>query len=205
MQGKFIVIDGPDGCGKTTQAGLLVNYLCKQGKRVVRRREPGGTQIGEKIRRILLDPSNRKMSVPTELFLYMASRAQLVREIIRPALARGKIIVCDRFLSASVVYQGRAGGLGGGVVESIGKVATDNIKPDLVIILDIRAADGLKRRRKKGRLDRIETKQLLFHNKVRQGFRALAKQNPKRFRLISSCGTINAIQRKIQQEVNRVI
>lgn len=205
MKGKFIVIDGSDGCGKTTQTQLLVNYLRQRGKKVSHLREPGGSPIGEKIRRILLDPGNRKMSIQTELFLYMASRAQLVQEFIKPALVQGKIVVCDRFLSASVAYQGWAGGLGGPAVESMGKIATDNIKPDLIIILDIRPVDGLRRRSKKGRLDRIETRQLVFHNKVRQGFRALAKQNPKLFCLISAYGSTNVIQSRIQQEVSRVI
>lgn len=205
MRGKFIVIDGPDGCGKTTQVRLLVNYLSQRGRKVVHLREPGGTAIGEKIRRILLDLDNRQMHLQTELFLYMASRAQLVHEVIRPTLAQGKMVVCDRFLSASVAYQGWAGGLGGAAVESIGKIATDNIKPDLSLVLDIRPVDGLRRRTRRGRLDRIETRQLIFHNKVRRAFRALAKRNPKRFRIISAYGSIEAIQRKIQQEVNRVI
>jgi dTMP kinase len=201
--GKFIVIDGPDGCGKSTQAKLLAEYFKRKHLKVLNLREPGGTPISEKIRRILLDPANSRMTVPTELFLYMASRAQLVDEVIKPALAKGKIIICGRFLSSTIVYQGIAGNIGKKLVEDMGKIATHNIIPDLTIILDIKPEDGL--RRKKTRPDRMEKKELAFHRKVRKGFLKLAMENPSKYKVIPSFGSIESIQGKIRALVERII
>jgi dTMP kinase len=195
-RGKFIVLDGPDGCGKSTQAKLLADYLTAQGEKVVRLREPGGTRIGEEIRRTLLNPAHKRMSVKTELLLYMASRAQLVEEVIKPVLRQGKTIVCDRFLSSTIVYQGLAGGLGAGIAQRIGQWAIDKTQPDLTLILDIKPEHGLKRIRQT--LDRMESKVISFHRRVRQGFLKLARQNPKRFKVIKASGTIPAIHNQIK-------
>lgn len=191
------MLDGPDGCGKSTQARLLAGYLASKGNPVIRLREPGGTRIGEEIRRILLKPAHKNMAVKTELLLYMASRAQLVEEVIKPALRRGKTIVCDRFLSSTIVYQGLAGGLGPGIAQMIGHWTIDSARPDLTIILDIKPEDGLKRIRKS--LDRMESKMLSFHHRVRQGFLKLARQNPKTFKVIKAYGTIPEIQNMIRK------
>ncbi|MBI4833727.1 MAG: dTMP kinase [Planctomycetes bacterium] len=195
MAAKFIVIDGPDGCGKSTQAKLLAGYLKKKHFKVLNLREPGGTPISEKIRRILLDPANSRMTVPTELFLYMASRAQLVDEVIKPALDKGVIVICGRFLSSTIVYQGIAGGIGRKLVEDMGRIATQGTVPDLTIILDIHPEKGLKR--KKTKPDRMEKKEIAFHAKVRKGFLKLAKENPARYKVIPSTGSINSIHQKI--------
>jgi len=202
-QGKFIVIDGPDGCGKTTQIKLLAGYLAKKRKRIVRLREPGSTKISEQIRKVLLNPKNKKMSVKTELLLYMASRAQLVDEIIKPALKGGRIVICDRFLSSTIVYQGLAGGMGQKIVEAIGHWAIDKTQPDLTIILDIKPRDGLGRIKKK--FDRMEAKAISFHCRVQQGFLKLARQNQRRFRIIKAYGTRAEIQQKIRKVVDGLL
>ena len=137
FSGKFIVLDGPDGCGKSTQCGLLAKWLRKQGVAVVSLRDPGGTVIGEKIRQILLNPEHIKMDTRTELLLYMAARAQLWKEKIQPALKANKCVVLDRWLSSTCAYQGYAGGFG---IEKVVKIATDCLErvwPDLTIILDV--------------------------------------------------------------------
>ena len=203
MKGKFVVIDGPDGCGKSTQTKLLHKYLTDKNKKVCLLREPGGTTISEKIRKVLLDTKNYKMTVETELFLYMAARAQLVEEIIKPALNKGKIILCGRFLSSTIVYQGNAGGLGKKTIEQIGKIATQNILPDITIILDVKPQDGL--RRKKTKPDRMEKKQLAFHKKVRGGFLKLAKENSRKYKVIKSYGTISQVQDEIRKTIKKLI
>lgn len=203
MKGEFIVIDGPDGCGKTTQARRLADYLRHKGLKVRRIREPGSTVLGEKIRRILLNPINKKMSIRTELFLYMACRAQLVDEIIKPAFKRGEIVVSERFLSSTIVYQGWAGQVGKDEVKSMGRVATDNIQPELTIILDVRPEEGL--RRIKGKLDRIEARMLSYHKKVREGFLALARENPRRVKVINADRSVNEVQQDIRKVVANVI
>jgi dTMP kinase len=176
--GKFIVIDGPDGSGKSTQVKLLAVYLIRRGYRVCVVREPGSTAIGEKIRRILLDTKHKQMTPATELFLYMASRAQLVAEIIKPALKQGKIVIADRFLSSSIAYQGYGGNLDCNSIKQMGKIATGGLKPDLMIIYDVNPNVGLKRIKKGFRkTDRIEKKQLAFHRRVWRGFQAIAKSD----------------------------
>ncbi|MFH1227852.1 MAG: dTMP kinase [Planctomycetota bacterium] len=189
-QGKFIVIDGPDGSGKSTQVKLLADYLKRRGHRVCVVREPGSTVISEQVRRILLDTRNKRMTPETELFLYMASRAQLAAEVISPALRQGRIVIADRFLSSTIAYQGYGGGINRDSIRQMGAIATGGLKPDILIILDIKSDAGLNRIRKgfalcsqsgmaRGRhrssFDRMEKKKLAFHQKVRLGFRALGR------------------------------
>lgn len=202
-QGLFIVLDGPDGSGKTTQARLLVEWLVAQKRRAVHLREPGSTSIGEQIRRILLDPANSEMCLKTELFLYMASRSQLVEQVIAPALAKGTIVVCERFVSASIVYQGIAGGLGMREVIKVGEFAVGRTMPDLVLILDVAAEEGLARIRHN--FDRMEKKELLFHEKVRKGFLALASREPARYKVIDSSQPIAAIQDSIRRLITPLL
>lgn len=173
LSGKFIVLDGPDGCGKTTQTKLLTEWLGEQGVKTLALRDPGATAIGEKIRQILLNPEHIAMSVRMELLLYMAARAQLWEEKIAPALERGKCVVLDRWLSSTCAYQGYAGGFG---IENAIKVAESCIErvwPNLTVLLDIEVKTAAKRLDRN--LDRMEQKGQEYHKKVRQGFLQLAK------------------------------
>ncbi|MFA5793872.1 MAG: dTMP kinase [Candidatus Brocadiia bacterium] len=176
-QGKFIVIDGPDGSGKSTQVKLLAGYLKRRGHNVCVVREPGSTAISEQIRRILLDTRNKRMTPETELFLYMASRAQLVADVIIPALRLGKTVIADRFLSSTIAYQGYGGGINRNSIMQMCEIATCGLKPDALVILDIKSDAGLNRIKKgvRSSFDRMERKKLAFHRKVRLGFRALGR------------------------------
>ncbi|MCB2361030.1 dTMP kinase [Clostridium estertheticum] len=169
-RGRMIVLEGPDGSGKTTQIELLEKHLQESGYEVVRVREPGGTEISEKIREIILDNDNCKMSYMCEALLYAASRAQLVNEVIKPALDKGKIVICDRFVYSSMVYQGIGRGLGMERIKSINEVAIDGLKPDLTFMITIPYEEGLNRKKKQGKLDRLENSGNEFHKKVFEGY-----------------------------------
>ena len=173
----FIVIDGVEGCGKSTQINLLAEHLRAQGREVVVTHEPGGAPVGERIRELLLDPEYPEMTPLTEMMLFCASRAQHCEQVIRPALEAGRIVLCDRFASSTAAYQGYAGGLGLDTVEAVNAIATGGLEPDLLIILDLDPEIGL--RRKFGddaqAADRIEEKSLEFHRKVREGFLEYAR------------------------------
>jgi dTMP kinase len=172
LKSKFIVLDGPDGCGKSSQVGLLSQYLKKSGLKVSSFRDPGSTATGEKIRKILLDPANH-ISDRTELLLYMASRAQLWDECIGPALKNKNCVLLDRWLSSTCAYQGFAGGLGIAKVLDIAEHSLQRVWPDLTIILDVDLRTA-KTRMKRG-LDRMEQKVIAYHKKVRAGFLELAE------------------------------
>ncbi|MBU3100807.1 MULTISPECIES: dTMP kinase [Clostridium] len=169
-RGRMIVLEGPDGSGKTTQIELLEKHLQDSGYEVVRVREPGGTEISEKIREIILDNDNCKMSYMCEALLYAASRAQLVSEVIKPALDKSKIVICDRFVYSSMVYQGIGRGLGMERIKSINEVALDGLKPDLTFMITIPYEEGLNRKKKQGSLDRLENSGKEFHKKVFEGY-----------------------------------
>jgi dTMP kinase len=193
-RGRFIVIEGADYTGKSTQARRLADRLARRGRRVLHIREPGSTRIGEAVRAILLDPANDRMALTTETMLYMAARAQLVAEVVRPALARGVLVVCERFLLSTAVYQGIAGGAGVRAVFDLGRFAIGRTWPDLTILLDIdsRAAES----RHRGRKDRIEQRGLSFQRKVRAGFRRLARQVP-RVMTVDARGSVDAVADRI--------
>jgi dTMP kinase len=168
FRGKFIVLDGPDGCGKTTQQKMLSEWIQQQGAEVVCFRDPGTTAIGEQIRKILLDPANKGMGDNVEVLLYMAARAQLWKDYIGPALKEGKCVVMDRWLSSTCAYQGYAGGFG---VEKVVRIAEDSLArvwPDITIILDVDLQTAAARMNRP--LDRMEQKGSDYHQKVRQGF-----------------------------------
>jgi dTMP kinase len=166
---QFIVFDGVEGCGKSTQARLLGEALEAQGFHVVLTLEPGGTAIGEAVRHCLLNPAFEEMHELTEAFLFCADRAQHVLEVIRPALEAGSVVISDRYASSTMVYQGYAGGIGAEAIEVLNWYATKGLQPDLLIVLDLDPIAGL--RRKRGDLaDRIERKSLDFHQRVREGF-----------------------------------
>jgi dTMP kinase len=200
LSGKFIVIDGPDGCGKTTQTKLLVGWIKKQDVAVETFREPGGTAIGEKIRQILLNPEHIAMSTETEVMLYMAARVQLWREKISPALKQNKCVVLDRWLSSTCAYQGFAGGFG---IERVIKIAEDCLEkpwPDLTILLDVDSETAAKRLKKD--LDRMEQKGDNYHKKVREGFLELARQQ-ENFTVINASGDVQTVQEKVLQTVEK--
>jgi dTMP kinase len=171
-RGVFLSLDGPDGGGKTTQVARLADWLRARGRDVVTCREPGGTALGEGLRRILFDRATVHLTIRAEMFLFMASRAQLVEEVIRPALAAGKVVISDRFLLASMVYQGYAGGLAVADVAQVGRVATGGLLPDLTLVLDI--APEAARARVGGARDRIEDRAEEYQRRVREGFRRAA-------------------------------
>jgi dTMP kinase len=194
LTGKFIVIDGPDGCGKTTQTKLLVDWLKKQGVAVETFREPGGTAIGEKIRQILLNPEHIAMSTEAEVMLYMAARVQLWQEKIAPALKQNKRVVLDRWLSSTCAYQGFAGGFG---IDKVVKIAEDCLTkpwPDLTIILDVDLKMAAKRLKKE--LDRMEQKGDNYHKKVREGFLKLA-EGRKDFVVIDAADDIETVRKQV--------
>lgn len=194
FSGKFIVIDGPDGCGKTTQTKLLVNWLKEQGVAVETFREPGGTAIGEKIRQILLNPDHIAMSTAAEVMLYMAARVQLWAEKIAPALEEKKCVILDRWLSSTCAYQGFAGGF---AMEKVIKIARDCLErpwPDLTIILDIDLETASQRLKRD--LDRMERKGDGYHQRVREGFLELARQQ-ENFAVIDASGDIQTVHKKV--------
>jgi dTMP kinase len=173
MKGRFVVFEGIDGAGKTTQATLLLEELQRRGIKAEKIREPGATWVGERIRALLLDNASQ-MDTVCELFLYMAARAQLVQEKIRPLLNQGTWVVCDRYLYSSAAYQGEAGGIGIGNVMKVGEVAIDGAVPDRVFLLDMEPGAAARRTPEK-QADRIEKRGLEYQNKVRKGFRKLKR------------------------------
>ena len=202
-KGFFLTLEGPDGCGKTTQALLLKEAPLKKGFDVVHSREPGGSSFAEELRSIILNPKY-KISPLVELLLYEASRAQHTEEVIRPALQKGKYIICERYRDATIAYQGYGRGIPLSLIEQLNSIATENLIPDLTIVLDIPPEEGLGRIKKmKGKSggDRLEQESLFFHKRVRKGYFAIAKKNPKRVKILSAKGTIKELHQKILKEI----
>ena len=193
MRGLFITLEGGDGAGKSTQIRNIERFFDEKGLVVVHTREPGGTPISEKLRDILLDSRNKEMAAVTEMLIYAASRAQNVREFIIPALERGEIVICDRFVDSSIAYQAYGRDLGdmGGVVN---KYATGGLEPDMTFWLDIDPAAGKARAAKAGDLDRLEQEQMDFHYRVHEGYRKIAEDQPQRVRRIDASDTVDNIR-----------
>ncbi len=206
-KGILITLEGNEGCGKSTQIKLLYDYLKKKGKKVFLTREPGGTRVGDAIRTVLLDNKNKSLTPVSETLLYMASRAQLVREVIMPRLKKGEIILCDRWSDATVAYQGFGGDVDAKWIQSLADKATEGIKPRLSLFLDLPLEVGLRRAVSHKKADRMEKKNILYHQKVRQGYDWIARREPRRFRrvVISPMDTIEAVHEKIKKEVSRVL
>ncbi|MHC4984011.1 MAG: dTMP kinase [Planctomycetota bacterium] len=198
LAGKFIVIDGPDGAGKTTQLELLADYLRTEGVVIVETHDPGGTAIGERVREILLDKSHAEMTVGCEIMLYMASRTQLMGEVIAPALEAGKCALCDRWVSSTIAYQ-VAGGADLENIENAYESAMLGARPDLTIILDLPADVGLARSGKTIGHDRMEAKGLQFHDKVRELFLQQAEESPNRFAVLDAEGSIEDVQARLRE------
>jgi dTMP kinase len=200
--GLFITFEGLDGCGKTTQIRLLARELRDHGRVVVETAEPGGTDIGRQIRRILLDPANRAIHSRTELLLYFGSRAQNVEEVIRPSLSRGHDVICDRFTDSTLVYQGCGRGLDTQMILDLDRIACNGLAPDLTLLIDIDLETSLKRaRRRNERADasesRIDEESFAFHDRVRNGYLGLAKQYPGRYRLIDGRASIEEVAESV--------
>lgn len=197
MRGIFISFEGIEGSGKTTQARLLADHLSKKGYAVVLTEEPGGTPIGLKIREVLLNVDHAEMHPVTELLLYNASRRQHVQEIILPAINAGKVVLTDRFSDSTLAYQGFGRGIDVSVIETLDRMATGGLKPEITLLLDIDVEMGLRRNRGANKIDRIELEDIEFHKKVRAGYHELARSEPGRIKVIDASGTVEEIQGKV--------
>lgn len=202
-QGIFITLEGPDGSGKSTQIQYLREYFDETGIPCVFTREPGGTSIGEKLRGIILDKDNSEMSSMTEALLYAASRAQHVEELIKPALAAGKVVVCDRFIDSSIAYQGYGRDLGESV-RIINELAVDGCMPDVTFLLALSPEEGKSRIGEENQ-DRLEQEKIEFHNKVYEGYRKLAQMYPQRFVEIDAGGDRESVRREIYAHLERIL
>ncbi len=201
-RGMFISLEGVEGCGKSIQAELLTDYIVKLGHSVIRTREPGGTPIAEQIREILLEPRNRDMTHITELLLYLASRTQHVSQLILPALDEGKIVICERFSDATFAYQGYARGLDLDHLKQVNDMATGGLEPDLTLLLDLEAENGLSRKQHDQR-DRLENESVDFHNRVREAYLVIAGESPERVQVIDAKGSIETIHLSIRECVDQ--
>jgi dTMP kinase len=207
QRGRLITFEGIDGCGKTTQFHMLGNWLRERGREVVETIEPGGTSIGQQIRKILLNPENFELKPRTELLLYFASRAQNVDQVIRPALESGRIVLCDRFTDSTLVYQGCGRGLDSSVVLELDRIACQGLKPDVTLLLDVDLATSLNRaKRRNERLgkseSRIDDENAAFHERVRAGYLALAAAEPERFRVIDGRAAIGEVAARIRSALD---
>lgn len=205
MSGLFITMEGSDGSGKTTQIEELQGYLVNLGYEVMITREPGGTSISEKIRKIILDVNNETLSDMTEALLYAASRAQHVEEKIKPALETGKIVISDRFVDSSIAYQGYARGIGIDTVEEVNKYALQGVIPDITFFFDIEPEIAMKRKVSQKSLDRLELEHISFHNKVYEGYKILLKRYPNRIKSIDARKTKEEIQEQIIKEIRNYL
>jgi dTMP kinase len=201
-RGRFITFEGPDGSGKSTQARMLAERLRGEGRPVLESVEPGGTPIGQQIRRILLDPANKELTATSELLLMFAARAQNVEQWILPALDQGKIVISDRFTDSSLAYQGAGRGLGSSTVLALDRIACKGLVPDLTICVDIDTETGLSRALGRGGVDtRLEEQAIEFHQRARAAYHELARMEPQRFRLIDGHGTPEEIAAKVWEQV----
>ncbi len=199
----LITFEGPDGCGKTTQIALLAEYLTQQGYLILHIREPGGTPIGEQIREVLHNRANREMSPRAELLLYSASRAQLVDQVIRPALAEGRIVLCDRFYDSSLAYQGHGHGLDLDILRVITRFATGGLSPDLTIYIEIDPQVGLRRRQRDhdAEWNRLDALPLDFHRRVHEGYRQMIAAEPQRWVVVEGNRPLKDVQDDIREIV----
>ena len=204
MKGLFIVMEGPDGSGKTTQINLLKEYLEEAGYECLITREPGGTVIGEEVRQLILKPEHKEMSPVTEMLLYAASRAQLVHEVIGPALEEGKIVISDRFVDSSIVYQGIARKLGISTVSAVNAPGIGIYRPDGIFFIDLSEAEGLRRKKEQKNLDRMEQEGIDFHHMVSEGYRKVLSGRPEVMK-IDGGRSIDTIQKKIRNHVDELL
>ena len=205
--GRFITFEGTDGAGKTTQMRMLAERLTVRGRDVVETQEPGGTEIGREIRRIVLDPHYRRLCPVAEMLLYFAARAQNFDELILPAWRRGAVVLSDRFTDSTLAYQGGGRGLGDGVIMQLHDIACHGLHPDLTVYIDIDAKTSLERahKREEGKPDRIEVEAADFHSRVRDSYLKLAAADPKRIRVVDGRGTVAEVSDRVWQVVRPVV
>lgn len=206
-RGRFITFEGTDGSGKTTQMRLLADRLRESGREVVETQEPGGTEVGVKIREILLDPTNRRLCPIAEMLLYFAARAQNFDEVILPAWERGAVVLSDRFTDSTLAYQGGGRELGPGVVMKLHEIACHGLLPDITVYLDIDVQTSLERAlaRSAANPDRIEEQTSEFHARVREAYLKLAADDPGRIRVVDGRGTISEVAERIWDVLEPVI
>jgi dTMP kinase len=202
MKGVFITLEGIEGTGKSTQVKLLSDALRDKGYSVIQTEEPGGTAISVKIRELLLSLESQGIQPVTELLLYNASRVQHVQEVIMPAMQRGDIVIADRFSDSTVAYQGYGRGIPLEIIESIDRIATGGLKPDVTILIDLDVRTGLTRNREANKIDRLEREDISFHERVRKGFLTLAEQEKERFVKIDGSADISTMHTKIADSTN---
>jgi len=205
MSGKLITLEGGEGAGKSTVLAAVRELLQARGVDVLVTREPGGTPAGEAIRRVLLDPELRGMSAETELLLMFASRAQLVRELVQPALGGGRWVLSDRFTDASFAYQGGGRGQPLRRIADLERWAAADIRPDLTLLLDLPVADGLKRATGRGAPDRIEMENVEFFERIRDAYRQRAQAEPQRFRIIDAARTLDGVLAQVRAAVEEFV
>jgi len=207
-EGVFITVEGIEGSGKSTQVRLLADHLRGMQLCVTETREPGGTEIGETIRRVLLSPSSEEISAETELLLILACRADHVDSVIRPALERGDVVISDRYADATVAYQGFGRGIDLERIRGLNEAATGGLSPDLTVLLDLDVEDGLARvegRSGKMRTDRFERETLEFHKRVRDGYRDAASREPDRVKLVRADEEVEIVHARVRAIVERVL
>jgi dTMP kinase len=205
-RGAFVTFEGPDGGGKSTQIARLADRLAALGHEVVRTREPGGTIVGERVRTVLLDPALADLMPETETLLFCAARAELVMRVIRPALERGAIVLCDRFVDATLAYQGAGRGLPMARLDGIIAFATGGLRPDMTLLLDLPVADGLARRyRDDGQWNRLDGASRAFHERVRQGYHRLAAAEPERWRIVDASGPVDEVAAAIWSTIEGLL
>lgn len=192
MRGLFITLEGADGCGKSTQAAVLADRIAATGREVVRLREPGGTAVSEKIRALVLDPENSEMAPECELLLFEASRAQLVRQVIEPALARGAVVVCDRFYDSTFAYQAAGRSLAEPTIRAANALGSCGVAPDRTLVLDMDTDAALSRATRDG-ADRMEAEGVAFQRRVREGYLRLVAEEPRRVRRVDATGTVEEV------------
>ena len=197
----FITLEGPEGSGKSSQLPDLAEFLRGQGWDVLTTREPGGTPIGDQIRQILMRLDNQELHPRTEILLFLASRAQLVEQMIKPALREGKLVLSDRFGDSTLAYQGYGHGIDLATLRAMLAFATDNLKPDLTLLLDVDVEIGLQRKRKEDEWNRLDAYELAFHQRVREGYHELCRQEPERWRVIDAMQPKDAVQLALRQAV----
>ena len=205
MQGKFITIEGIEGVGKSTNIDFIASYLKSHNINLITTREPGGTELAEKIREILLNPQKEDVPEIAELLLFFAARSFHLNNVIKPALAEGKYVVCDRFTDATVAYQGSGRGFNIDRINLIANWVHKNLKPDVTILLDAPAELGMERAKKRGSKDRMESEQMSFYRRVRKGYLNLAKNEPERFAIIDATQPLAKVQKEIKKHLENLV